>query len=180
VRRRYRPSCRGGLKFPIRTKRNTTELSNKTSRDVLEALASTGGYRLGHASDELRARACADGEVPERSIGAVSKTVVPFAGYRGFESLPLRQTASDFSQFWALNCNAATRATGGPSHASGEPAAPLKVGSTTSPPLVAEDLPKRYDRDWAFGIRLIIAEQRSGTRHGDRSTLVGPCGETAS
>jgi hypothetical protein len=32
----------------------------------------------------------ARGEVPERSIGAVSKTVVPFAGYRGFESLPLR------------------------------------------------------------------------------------------
>jgi hypothetical protein len=31
-----------------------------------------------------------NGEVPERSIGAVSKTVVPFAGYRGFESLPLR------------------------------------------------------------------------------------------
>ena len=30
------------------------------------------------------------GEVPERSIGAVSKTVVPFTGYRGFESLPLR------------------------------------------------------------------------------------------
>ena len=34
----------------------------------------------------------ASGEVPERSIGAVSKTVVPFTGYRGFESLPLRQT----------------------------------------------------------------------------------------
>src|SRR5580693_6070629 len=31
------------------------------------------------------------GEVPERSIGAVSKTVVPLAGDRGFESLPLRQ-----------------------------------------------------------------------------------------
>jgi hypothetical protein len=31
------------------------------------------------------------GEVPERSNGAVSKTVVPFAGDRGFESLPLRQ-----------------------------------------------------------------------------------------
>ena len=30
------------------------------------------------------------GEVPEWSIGAVSKTVVPFTGYRGFESLPLR------------------------------------------------------------------------------------------
>jgi hypothetical protein len=30
------------------------------------------------------------GEVPERSNGAVSKTVVPFAGDRGFESLPLR------------------------------------------------------------------------------------------
>ena len=29
------------------------------------------------------------GGVPERSIGAVSKTVVPF-GYRGFESHPLR------------------------------------------------------------------------------------------
>jgi hypothetical protein len=28
--------------------------------------------------------------VPERSNGAVSKTVVPFTGYRGFESLPLR------------------------------------------------------------------------------------------
>jgi hypothetical protein len=31
-----------------------------------------------------------DGEVPERSIGAVSKTVVPRERYRGFESLPLR------------------------------------------------------------------------------------------
>ncbi len=30
------------------------------------------------------------GEVPERSIGAVSKTVVPLTGDRGFESLPLR------------------------------------------------------------------------------------------
>ena len=30
------------------------------------------------------------GEVPERSNGAVSKTVVPLAGDRGFESLPLR------------------------------------------------------------------------------------------
>src|SRR5690349_13310509 len=32
------------------------------------------------------------GEVPERSNGAVSKTVVPLAGDRGFESLPLRHT----------------------------------------------------------------------------------------
>ena len=32
-----------------------------------------------------------NGEVPERSNGAVSKTVVPLAGDRGFESLPLRQ-----------------------------------------------------------------------------------------
>ncbi len=32
-----------------------------------------------------------DGEVPERSNGAVSKTVVPLTGDRGFESLPLRQ-----------------------------------------------------------------------------------------
>jgi hypothetical protein len=32
-----------------------------------------------------------NGEVPERSIGAVSKTVVPLTGDRGFESLPLRQ-----------------------------------------------------------------------------------------
>src|SRR5260221_4455726 len=31
------------------------------------------------------------GEVPEWSIGAVSKTVRPLAGSRGFESLPLRQ-----------------------------------------------------------------------------------------
>ena len=31
------------------------------------------------------------GGVPERPIGTVSKTVVPFAGYRGFESHPLRQ-----------------------------------------------------------------------------------------
>ena len=31
-----------------------------------------------------------DGEVPERSNGAVSKTVVLLAGDRGFESLPLR------------------------------------------------------------------------------------------
>jgi hypothetical protein len=34
------------------------------------------------------------GEVPEWSIGAVSKTVVPLAGYRGFESLPLRHSVS--------------------------------------------------------------------------------------
>jgi hypothetical protein len=33
------------------------------------------------------------GEVPERSNGAVSKTVVLLAGDRGFESLPLRQNA---------------------------------------------------------------------------------------
>src|SRR5262245_10726335 len=31
------------------------------------------------------------GEVPERSNGAVSKTVVLLTGDRGFESLPLRQ-----------------------------------------------------------------------------------------
>ena len=31
-----------------------------------------------------------DGEVPERSNGAVSKTVVPY-GHPGFESLSLRQ-----------------------------------------------------------------------------------------
>jgi hypothetical protein len=31
--------------------------------------------------------------VPERSNGAVSKTVVPLTGDRGFESLPLRQGA---------------------------------------------------------------------------------------
>src|ERR1700744_1726957 len=37
-----------------------------------------------------------DGEVPERSIGAVSKTVVPFAGHRGFESLPLRHSLNYF------------------------------------------------------------------------------------
>ena len=35
-----------------------------------------------------RYRSC--GEVPERSNGAVSKTVVPLTGDRGFESLPLR------------------------------------------------------------------------------------------
>jgi hypothetical protein len=34
------------------------------------------------------------GEVPERSNGAVSKTVVPFAGDRGFESLPLRHAGT--------------------------------------------------------------------------------------
>ena len=30
------------------------------------------------------------GEVPEWPIGTDSKSVVPFAGHRGFESLPLR------------------------------------------------------------------------------------------
>jgi hypothetical protein len=35
------------------------------------------------------------GEVPERSNGAVSKTVVPLAGDRGFESLPLRSIKTD-------------------------------------------------------------------------------------
>jgi hypothetical protein len=39
----------------------------------------------------LNPRRRSDGEVPERSNGAVSKTVVLFAGDRGFESLPLRQ-----------------------------------------------------------------------------------------
>jgi hypothetical protein len=34
------------------------------------------------------------GGVPEWSIGTVSKTVVPFTGYREFESLPLRQVFS--------------------------------------------------------------------------------------
>ena len=34
------------------------------------------------------------GEVPERSNGAVSKTVVLLAGDRGFESLPLRHKAA--------------------------------------------------------------------------------------
>src|SRR6266851_2146897 len=40
----------------------------------------------------LNPRRRSDGEVPERSNGAVSKTVVLFAGDRGFESLPLRQS----------------------------------------------------------------------------------------
>ena len=31
------------------------------------------------------------GEVPERSIGNAWKAFVPLTGYRGFESLPLRQ-----------------------------------------------------------------------------------------
>ena len=39
----------------------------------------------------LSDRARSVGEVPERSNGAVSKTVVPLTGDRGFESLPLRQ-----------------------------------------------------------------------------------------
>src|SRR5215472_1031957 len=43
--------------------------------------------RLVLGADDLRH--C--GEVPERSNGAVSKTVVPLTGDRGFESLPLRQ-----------------------------------------------------------------------------------------
>jgi hypothetical protein len=41
-----------------------------------------------------RRRRCL-GEVPERSNGAVSKTVVPLAGDRGFESLPLRQSIAN-------------------------------------------------------------------------------------
>jgi hypothetical protein len=44
------------------------------------------------------------GEVPERSNGAVSKTVVPLARDRGFESLPLRQQvwlSSEFRALWA-------------------------------------------------------------------------------
>ena len=45
-----------------------------------------------------------DGEVPERSIGAVSKTVVPLAGDRGFESLPLRQPTINY---WTSNENLA-------------------------------------------------------------------------
>src|SRR5207244_6447403 len=42
-------------------------------------------------------RSC--GEVPERSNGAVSKTVVPLAGDRGFESLPLRHSVCLTSEF---------------------------------------------------------------------------------
>jgi hypothetical protein len=41
------------------------------------ALASRGLYRLGDTSDAVCACACVIGEVPERSIGTVSKTVVP-------------------------------------------------------------------------------------------------------
>src|ERR1700720_411696 len=41
------------------------------------------------------------GEVPEWSIGAVSKTIRPFAGSRGFESLPLRQLVLASEKFWA-------------------------------------------------------------------------------
>ena len=37
------------------------------------------------------------GGVPEWSIGTVSKTVVPFTGYREFESLPLRQPTRSVS-----------------------------------------------------------------------------------
>ena len=40
-----------------------------------------------HAQVRWRAR----GGMPERSIGAVSKTVVPREGHPGFESLSLRQ-----------------------------------------------------------------------------------------
>ena len=46
--------------------------------------------RLVLGADDLRH--C--GEVPERSNGAVSKTVVPLTGDRGFESLPLRHFAA--------------------------------------------------------------------------------------
>jgi hypothetical protein len=42
------------------------------------------------------------GEVPERSNGAVSKTVVPLAGDRGFESLPLRQSINYFNTLRAV------------------------------------------------------------------------------
>jgi hypothetical protein len=47
------------------------------------------------------------GEVPERSNGAVSKTVVPLAGDRGFESLPLRNCLNKFNTL---------RGNGNPSH----------------------------------------------------------------
>src|SRR5258707_14830545 len=40
------------------------------------------------------------GEVPEWSIGAVSKTVVPCEGYRGFESHPLRQIIEFAGKYW--------------------------------------------------------------------------------
>src|SRR3954452_21584299 len=43
----------------------------------------------------LSPRGRSDGEVPERSNGAVSKTVVLLAGDRGFESLPLRQPSKN-------------------------------------------------------------------------------------
>src|SRR5256885_2286752 len=50
----------------------------------------------------LDPRPRSDGEVPERSNGAVSKTVVLLAGDRGFESLPLRHLKPLFS-LWLMS-----------------------------------------------------------------------------
>ncbi len=44
------------------------------------------------AAEDVQSYYCVprNGEVPERSIGAVSKTVVPFSGTEGSNPLPLR------------------------------------------------------------------------------------------
>ena len=73
--------------------RNSPEIMNETaagftfgSLTVNRSLGVPLDYVLSHCPRSV-------GEVPERSNGAVSKTVVPLAGDRGFESLPLRQKA---------------------------------------------------------------------------------------
>src|SRR5437764_14924261 len=48
------------------------------------------------------------GEVPERSNGAVSKTVVLLAGDRGFESLPLRQNFDSIEKLAFADCLSAS------------------------------------------------------------------------
>ncbi len=56
------------------------------------------------------------GEVPERTNGAVSKTVEPFAGLRGFESHPLRQIMFEqvFYRLASVNGNPQKSAESGP------------------------------------------------------------------
>ena len=65
-----------------------------------------GGATL---SGSGRAIEIPDGGMPERSNGAVSKTVVPLAGYRGFESHSLRQLRSNMPLVQIVRETAAER-----------------------------------------------------------------------
>src|SRR5215212_3941202 len=74
------------------------------------AMAAASARRITRARLAIPARSKDPfhGGVPEWLNGAVSKTVVPFSGHRGFESLPLRSQA-DVRRRRALAASAPTR-----------------------------------------------------------------------